>query len=116
MKFARHLAAVLLTVAIIVALGMTWAHASQAGLPGGPHRGPGVVAILHPGHAVKINGKLRVIRLAAGGGPSPSQLGDLIRTIVIEAAIAVVVVAINVGWRRRRAVKRPAAKPEPAAG
>ncbi len=48
MKFLRHLTAVVLAVAVIVGLGMLWAHASGggAGIGGGLGRAPSREALL----------------------------------------------------------------------
>jgi hypothetical protein len=83
-KFARHLAMTLFVVAVIVAPGMTWAHANPAGgyyasgrgIPDGPGR--------------------------AGLNLSNSQ--DLIRTVIIETCVAATVVTVSaIRLRRRRA-------------
>jgi hypothetical protein len=96
-RFARHLIAVLLTVAAIAALGVAWAHSSEAGWLAAPvpaaHR-------IQPSH-------LQLARRAdAGSGLSLSDSGDLMRAALIEAAIAAVVVTVSAARRRRRAARR----------
>ena len=86
MRFARQLAAVLLLVGTIVALGMVWGHADGAGqsFSGGFGFGGG------------------------GGGPglSLSNSGNLIRTVEIEAAIMTVVITASAVHRQRRRARR----------
>lgn len=90
-KFVRQLAAVLLTVAVIVALGMAWGHASGAGpsFPGG----------------VVFGGR------GSGPGLSLSDSGDLFRTAELEAVIMAVVIAASAVRRRRRRARRAAVSP-----
>ena len=91
MRFARQLAAVLLLVGTIVALGLA-GHASGAGQS-------------FPG---------RVMFGDRGGGPgfSLSDSGVLIRTIEIEILIMTVVITISaVRLRRRRRARRAAPGP-----
>jgi hypothetical protein len=61
-RFARRLAAVLVLVGVIVALGLAWGHASGAGPDGFVFYG----------------------RQGSGSGLSLSNSGDLIRTVEIE--------------------------------
>ena len=113
MKFARHFAAALLAVAVVVALGVAWEHSSAArviapSVPGGP--GPGsrqLVKRLPPSHGnvrvIKGHGGLRVIDLnPESGGLDLADLQDLTHTAVLEAAIAAVVVALSLVRRSRR--------------
>ena len=87
MRFARRLAAVLLLVGMIVALGLAWGHASGAGQDGFVFYG----------------------REGSGPGLSLSNSGDLIRTVEIEALIMTVVITISaVRLRRRRHARRAA--------
>lgn len=101
MKFLRHLAAVVLVVAVIVALGMLWAHASGSGAGFGPGSAP-------------ANGTLRLEQIKAGvAGPADSgfDLADssnLIRTCVIEAGLAAVVITVSAMRRRQRRARRAA--------
>jgi hypothetical protein len=84
-RFLRQLAAVLLLVGAIVALGLAWGHASGAGQDGFVFFG------------------------REGGGPgfSLANSGNLIRTVEIEAAImTVVITASAVRRQRRRAARR----------
>ena len=90
MRFARRLAAVLLLVGMIVALGLAWGHASGAGQDGFVFYG----------------------REGSGPGLSLSNSGDLIRTVEIEALIMTVVITISaVRLRRRRHARRAAPEP-----
>ena len=87
MRFARRLAAVLLLVGMIVALGLAWGHASGAGQDGFVFYG----------------------REGSGPGLSLSNSGDLIRTVEFEALIMTVVITISaVRLRRRRHTRRAA--------
>ena len=86
MRFARHLAAVLLLVGAIVALGLAWGHASGAGQAGFVFYG----------------------REGGGPGLSLSRSGDLIKTGLIEAVIMTVVITVSVLRRQRRRSRRAA--------
>ena len=90
MRFARRLAAVLLLVGVIVALGLAWGHSSGAGQDGFVFYG----------------------REGSGPGLSLSNSGDLIRTVELEALIMTVVITISaVRLRRRRHARRAAPEP-----
>ena len=90
MRSARRLAAVLLLVGVIVALGLAWGHASGAGQDGFVFYG----------------------REGSGPGLSLSNSGDLIRTVELEALIMTVVITISaVRLRRRRHARRAAPEP-----
>jgi len=90
MRFARRLAAVLLLVGMIVALGLAWGHASGAGQSGFVFYG----------------------REGSGPGLRLSNSGDLIRTVELEALIMTVVITISaVHLRRRRHARRAAPEP-----
>ena len=90
MRFARRLAAVLLLVGMIVALGLAWGHASGAGQDGFVFYG----------------------REGSGPGLSLSNSGDLIRTVELEVLIMTVVITISaVRLRRRRHARRAAPLP-----
>jgi hypothetical protein len=89
-RFARHLAAVLLLVGLLVALGLAWGRASSAGQAGFVFYG----------------------RAGSGPGLSLSNSGNLIRTVEIEAAImTVVIIASAVRRQRRRARRQPPPPP-----
>jgi hypothetical protein len=88
-RFARRLAAVLVLVGVIVALGLAWGHASGAGPDGFVFYG----------------------RLGSGSGLSLSNSGDLIRTAEIEAAIMTVVITASAVRRQRRRTRRAAPEP-----
>ena len=102
MRFARHLAAVVAVVAVIVGLGLLWAH-----LDGG---GTGASALRQapPGAVVR---RMELIKAGAVAVHSDTgfQLGNtqnLIRTCVIEAALAAVVIAVSAIRRQQRRLRR----------
>jgi hypothetical protein len=99
-KFVRQLAAVVLAVAVIVGLGMLWAHASGGG---GLRRPPSREAALR---LERI--KSGVIRVQSGNGFQLADTGDLIRTCEIEAALAAVVITVSVVRRRHRRMRHAA--------
>jgi hypothetical protein len=111
--FLRHLAATSLTVAVIVALGLAWAHASGASVPGGHHPGvirpPGVTAAPQP---QALPGKGAGGRgIAAGdprlaGGLSLEHLQNLVRTTLVETVVIGIVVAASAARLRRRRARR----------
>jgi len=101
-KFLRHLTAVVLAVAVIVGLGMLWAHAS--GGPG-PRQAPSHEALLRPEQI-----KARVIRIHSDNGFHLADTGNLIRTCEIEAALAAIVITVSFIRRRRRRMRRTAAR------
>lgn len=82
-KFLRHLSAVMLVVTVVVGLGMLWAHASGGGGGFG--------------------------RADLGGGFQLARAGDLIRTCVIEAVLAAIVITVSAIRRRHRRMRRSAA-------
>jgi hypothetical protein len=105
MKFLRHLSAVVLAVAVIVGLGMLWAHASGGGGVGSAvGRVPSREALLRLEQA-----KAGVIRVQSDNGFHLANTSDLIRTCVIEAVLAAVVITVSATRRRRRRVRRTAA-------
>ena len=105
MKFLRHLTAVVLTAAVIVGLGMLWAHASGGtGIGSGPRRAPSREALLRLGQI-----KAGVIRVHTDNGFHLADTGNLIRTCEIEAVLAAVVITVSVIRRRRRRMRRTAA-------
>ena len=111
MKFVRHLTAVVLVVAVIVGVGMLWAHASggSAGIGAGP-RVPPPEALLRLKH---IKGGVIGARPVTGFHLSPFDLaetGNLIRTCMIEAALAAVVITVSAIRRWRRRTRRIAAQ------
>jgi len=104
-KFVRHLAAVVLAVAVIVGLGMLWAHVAGGGTGiGGQLRRP------PSREAVQRLGQIRagVIAVRPAGGLSLADSGDLIRTCVIEAALAAVVITVSAARLRHRRTRRAA--------
>ena len=106
MKFLRHLAAVVLVVAVIVGLGMLWAHASGGGtgIGSGPRRAPSREALLRLEQI-----KAGVIRARSDNGFDLADTGNLIRTCEIEAVLAALVITVSV-IRRRRRLRRTATR------
>ena len=104
MKFLRHLTAVVLAVAVIVGLGMLWAHAAGAGIGSGLRRAPSREALLRLKQI-----RAGVIRVHSGNGFHLADTGDLIRTCVIEAVLAAVVITVSAVRRRHRRMRRTAA-------
>jgi hypothetical protein len=104
-KFLRHLSVVVLAVAVIVGLGMLWEHASGGGTgTGGLTRAPSREALLRVEQI-----KAGVIRVQSGNGFHLADTGDLIRTCVIEAVLAAVVITVSAVRRRHRRMRRTAA-------
>jgi hypothetical protein len=106
-KFLRHLTAVVLVVAVIVGLGMLWAHASGGtGAGGGLRRAPSREALLRLQQI-----KTGVIRIYSSNGFHLANTGNLIRTCVVEAMLAAVVIAVSaVRLRHRRRRRTTAAR------
>lgn len=106
MKFLRHLTAVVLAVAVIVGLGMLWAHAAGAGagIGSGLRRAPSREALLRLKQI-----RAGVTRVHSGNGFHLADTGDLIRTCVIEAVLAAVVITVSAVRRRHRRMRRTAA-------
>lgn len=98
MRFFRHLIAVVLAVTVIVGLGMLWAHACGGiGSGSGLRPTPSREALPRLGQ-----GKAGVIRVHSGNGFHLADTGDLIRTCVIEAVLAAVVITGSTVRRRHR--------------
>jgi hypothetical protein len=95
-KFLRHLTAVVLVVAVVVGLGLLWAHAS--GGSSGIRQVPP-----HQGLVRLAQVKAGLIRVRSGSGLQLSNTANLIRTCEIEALLAGVVITVSaIGLRRRR--------------
>jgi hypothetical protein len=105
-KFFRHLTAVMLAVAVIVGLGMLWAHGCGGGTGSGSglRRAPSRETLLR---LEKV--KAGVIRVHSGNGFHLADISDLIRTCVIEAVLATVVITVSAVRRRHRRGQRTAA-------
>jgi hypothetical protein len=105
-KCLRHLTAVVLAVAVIIGLGMLWAHASGGGtgIGSGFRRLPSGEALLRLKQI-----KAGVIRVHSSNGFDLADTRDLIRTGVIEAVLAGVVITVGGIWRRHRRMRRTAA-------
>jgi hypothetical protein len=110
-RFLRHLAAVALVVAVIVGLGMLWAHASGAGdgIGGGLRRVPSREALVRLEQV-----RAGVISVRSDDGLDLADTGNLIRTCEIEAALAVVVITVSAVRRRHRRMRRTAVSTGPA--
>jgi hypothetical protein len=106
-KFFRYLTAVVLVVAVIVGLGMLWAHACGGGTGSGSplRRAPSRAALLRLEQL-----KAGVIGVDSGNGFHLADTGDLIRTCVIEAVLAAVVITSSAVRRRHRRGRRAAAR------
>jgi hypothetical protein len=104
-RFFRHLTAVVLAVAVIVGLGMLWAHACGGGTGSGSGLGqaPSREALLR-----LEQGKAGVIRVHSGNGFHFANTGELIRTCVIEAVLAADVITVSAVRRRHRRGRRTA--------
>jgi hypothetical protein len=102
-KFLRHLTATMLVVAVIVGLGMLWAHAS-GGTGSSLRRAPSREAVQRLEQA-----QGGVIRVRSDNGLHLADTGDLIRTCVIEAVLATVVITVSAARRRHRRMRRTAA-------
>ena len=113
MRFTRHLVAVLLTVAAIVALGVAWEHSAAARWLGDSRSRPGRLVTGAP--AGPLTGKDQVTAGAAAHFRSvaPSDIKDLMRTVLIVAVIMTVVAAIGAVRRRHRRARRTAPRPLP---
>jgi len=101
-KFLRHFTAVVLVVAVIVGLGMLWAHTSGGGTGHAEHAPPREVIL----RVQQI--KAGVIRVQSGDGFSLANTSDLIRTCLIEAVLVALVITVSAAWRRRRRIRRTA--------
>jgi hypothetical protein len=106
--YVRHLAAVLLAVTVIVAGGLAWEHSSAASLLGVGHGPPGrhlaAASIGPPGK--HLPSAESGPHFGPAAPPDPSNLQDLIRTLVIVAVIVTVVAGIDSARRRRRRASR----------
>ena len=96
-RFTRHLIAVLLVVAAVTALAVAWAHSSEASWLAGP----GPVSHRCPPPQIQL-----ARRADNGPGLRLSDSGDLIRTALIESAIAAAVIALSALRRQRRRMTR----------
>jgi hypothetical protein len=92
-------------VAVIVGLGMLWAHASggSTGAGGGLRRAPSREALLRLEQV-----RAGVIRVHSDNGLNLADTGNLIRTCGIESALAAVVITVSVVRRRHRRRRRTA--------
>ena len=111
MTFFRRLAAVLLVVAAVVALGVAWEHSSEAGWISPRQDGPvsvHEVAAPTPGGAVPRGQVFHQNSAAGEQGPglNLSDTGNLTRTAEIEAAVVAGVVVLDIIRRRQRRGRR----------
>ena len=117
MRFLRHLAAVALLVAVVVAVGLAWGHFGAGPLPGpGPGGARNVVVVrgqavkrLPPG--MKIPPGPRVV----SSGPENLGLTSMFQavnlpvlrdTVEIEAGVVAAVVILEIANRRARRARR----------
>jgi hypothetical protein len=118
-KFARQLAAVLLVVAVVAALGVAWERSGEAswlGVPrdGGPAgRGPVISRVAAgppPGQRIRGGAGVGHVLVPRAGAPPAgfSGLPNVVRTAEIEAGAAAVVIALDAARRRRRRARRRA--------
>jgi hypothetical protein len=118
-RFVRHLAAALLAAAVIVALGVAWAHSPAASWIGAGNSRPGrhvaPVGLRTLPHGLLKAGADRIVagpvHIRAGVVLNLPSILDLVRTVVIEAVFIAVVVLIDVARRRRRRARRTASRP-----
>lgn len=103
MRFLRHLVAVVLAVAVIIGLGMLWAHTSGGGtgIGGAVRRAPSRQALLRLGQL-----KGGVIRGPSGDGFHLGDTGSLIRTCLVESLLAAIVITVSAVRLRRRRMRR----------
>jgi hypothetical protein len=113
--FLRHLAAASLTVAVVVALGVVWAHGSGNSLAGGHRVAAGSPAAIAAQRRIRaLHGKVIDGRIVIPGhsrqvgGFNLANVQDLTRTAVLEAVFIVVVVTASAARRRRRTRRRRA--------
>lgn len=106
MKFLRHFTAVVLAVAVIVGLGMLWAHSSGGGTGtrSGLEHAPSRQALSRLSQI-----KAGAIRAQSDDGLNLADTGNLIQTCEIEAALATVVITVSALRLRRRRMRRTAA-------
>jgi hypothetical protein len=128
-RFLRHLAAALLTVSIVVALGVAWEHSGAAGLiaPGGGSRlsreirlsAPGAIRFVR-GHIEKggpgLPGGPEVIRVGGGAPASLANAPTFARLAILEALIIAAAATAERAWYRRRRARRLAAASPAGAG
>ena len=118
MKFLRHLAAVMLVVAVVVVAGLAWEHFGASTLAGG-FRGPvkvvnvpgGLLKGLPPGTAVAVRpGPHGPVVVRDSGGMSLGldsmfqavNLPVLRNAVEIEAGVIAAVVILDIARRRLR--------------
>lgn len=85
MRFLRHLAAASLTVAVVIALGLCWAHASGNG----------------PAGQLRLAGPSR-----PGGGSGLGDVRSLVRAGLAETVVCTIVVTVSAARLRRRRARR----------
>lgn len=111
MRFLRNLTAAVLAVGVIIGLGMLWAHLSGGGP--GPGPGPGIRHGLPREALLRLSpGKAALIRARSLGSASGFQLvnvGNLVRTMLVEALLAAAVITVSAIRRRLRRIRRTAA-------
>ncbi len=121
MRFLRHLAAALLTVGIVVALGVAWEHSGAASLIGAPAGGQSLsreVRLSEPGAVRDVGGRIVVagpgqgrVLVRGGAPPSLADAPGLARLAILEALIIAASAAAERAWYRRRRARRLADGP-----
>jgi hypothetical protein len=97
---------VVLAAAVIVGLGMLWAHACGGGT--GTVRGHGQAPSREPLRRLQEI-RAGVIMVRSDSGFQLANAGDLIKTCMIEAVLAAVVITASAARRRHRRTRRAAA-------
>lgn len=119
MRFLRHLAAALLTVGVVVALGVAWEHSGAASMIAAPGDGsplsreirlsaPGAVRFIK-GRPVAVGPGLTGPRRpepSDGAPPSLASTPTLIRLSILEALIIAAAAVAERAWYRRRRARR----------
>lgn len=115
MRFLRHLGAATAIVALVVVLGLAWAHFWPQTLAQGPQvRFRQEIVTSRPGGAIAVgpNGSTadyaRPFDLGLGSMFQPVNLPVLRHTVVIEAGVIAAVVILDVLRRRSRRAWRAA--------
>jgi hypothetical protein len=115
MRFLRHLGAVTVVVAIVVVLGLAWAHFGPQTLAPGPQTGfKQEIVTLRPGGGIPGHGGIHIgpngptlmharpFDLGLGSMFQSVNLPVLRHTVIIEAGVIAAVVIIDVLRRRSR--------------
>jgi hypothetical protein len=130
-RFLRHLAAVMLVVAVVVVLGLAWNRFAAGSLAGGLTAPSGRIAVVPgrqvkgpPPGAVSLPSGAHVSRVIRSGGFNLGlnsmfqsvNLPYLRHTVVIEGGVIAAVVILDVGRRRSRRARRAQRLAPPVSG